>query len=176
MIIETAKIKDIKELSDLAQKVYAETFSYSMTAKELESELWEHKSEHYFLSAMNDRQETFLITRKEGKIIGYVGLRSPDMDVIGRQPTNKDQALNGIYVDTAIQGQGIGRELMDAAFQQPRFLQAENIYLSVWEENKPAYNFYLNYGFEKVGKRNIIIDNKIIGYDLVLMYSNKKTR
>ena len=173
MNIREATSNDLPALSQLAQKTYSETFGHSMSTTELETELKSNKSETYFKNAIEKDKDTFLIAETNNIIIGYIGLRDPNFTMTGHQPTSKDQALNGIYVDSDHQGQGIGRKLMDVAFNHPRFLKAENIYLSVWEENKPAYNFYLNYGFKVVGEREIIINGKIVGQDLVLMRPTK---
>ena len=174
MEIREAQSNDLSALSKLAHKTYSETFGHSMSAEELQTELQSNKSETYFKNAIEKTGNTFLIAETNNTIIGYIGLRDPNFTMTGRQPKSKDQALNGIYVDSNHQGQGIGRKLMDAAFNYPRFLNAENIYLSVWEENKPAYNFYLTYGFKLVGEREIIINDKIVGHDLVLMRPAKK--
>ena len=171
MIIREATIDDIPAISKLGQRTYAETFGSGMSEQELEDELNSNKSEKYFQDSMINKEQLYLVAEQEGVIIGYIGLRNPDIEFEGRQPTDKDQALDGIYVSSDYHRQGIGRQLMDAAFNHERFLTSEYVYLCVWDENKPAYNFYLNYGFEKVGKKEFIIDGAPV-YDLVLM---KKT-
>lgn len=172
MIIRDIATKDIPELSLLAQKTYADTFGFSMSKEELTKELNENKSVDFFKTAI-EKGDNFLIAEKDNQIIGYVGLQKPCFKVNGRAPTENDQALKGIYVDAAYQGQGIGKLLMDAAFEHHRFQEAENVYLCVWEQNKPAYNFYLSYGFKKVGTCDFIVDGELLGQDLVMMKSVK---
>ena len=118
------------------------------------AELEENRSEAYFRSAMN--VETILVAVTGDRLVGYIQLGDVRMDVDGRRPGEKDQAVNALYVHSAFQGQGIGRALMDAAFESPRFLQAKDIYIDVWGENRRAVDFYLNYGFKIVGKCDVI--------------------
>lgn len=79
--------------------------------------------------------------------------------------------MNAVYIHSDYQGQGIGRALMDAAFDHPRFAQAENIFIDVWEENTRALEFYLKYGFDTVGTCDVTVEGTVVGSDLVLMRS-----
>ena len=171
MLVEKLQIEYIAELAALAQKTYAETFGGDMSLSELNDTLEKTKSVNAFKEFIATGDE-FLVAKTNGHIIGYVGLQKPDFDMKGREPTKKDQALKGIYVDPNFHRQGIGKQLMDCAFEQPRFKQAENVYLCVWEENKPAYHFYINYGFKIVGTCDVVAEGKIIGTDQVMMKSN----
>ncbi len=171
MLIEKLTTQDIEELATLAQKTYRQTFSHSMTIKEIDDIILSTKSVDAFKQFLKDGDD-FFVAKKARKIIGYIGMQKPNFKMSGRNPTSKDQALKGIYVDKKYHHQGIGRQLMDYAFDQPRFKQAENVYLCVWEENKPAYNFYLNYGFKKVGTYDVIANGKVIGTDQVMMKAN----
>lgn len=174
MIIRLANINDIPSISKLAKETYAETFGFSMTKDELEKELENNKSEIFFYNSMHKKSDDYLVAEHDNKIIGYIGLQNVNIEFEGRQATSKDQALNGVYVSSEYHRQGIGRQLMDDAFKRLRFTVAENIYLCVWEENKPAYQFYLSYGFKAVGQKEFKADGKVIGYDLVMMKAVKQ--
>jgi len=174
MIICEFDKTDISELSVLAKKTYTETFGHSFSKEELNNILDEEKSETAFKQFIKNG-DNFLVAKIDNKIVGYVGLQKPNIIVKnGKPPSDKDQALKGIYVDTQFHRLGIGKKLMDCAFQHERFKTSENVYLCVWEENKPAYNFYLNYGFKQVGTCDVIVDKKIIGTDTVMMKAVEK--
>lgn len=172
MIIRPIQEKDISALADLAAKTYAETFGHSFTPEDLEIELKETRSENYFRSVIG--KDTILVAFKNEKLAGYVQLSDVKVDVQGVKPSPNDQAINALYVHSDFQGMGIGKELMNAAFGHPRFQKSENIFIDVWAENKRAVQFYLQYGFEIVGKCNVTIDGIVVGHDLVLMRSLKK--
>ena len=168
VIICNLEEKDIPELSALAKQTYTETFGSSFSEDELKDVLERTKSEEAFKQSILTGDD-FLIAKNNHKMIGYVGLQNPDIEVKGRNPTDKDQALKGIYVDKNYHRQGLGTKLMNEAFDHRRFRASENIYLCVWEKNKPAYDFYINYGFKKVGTCDVIADDKLIGTDTVMM-------
>ncbi len=113
--------------------------------------------------------DTILIAIMNDKLVGYVQLSDVKIDIQGMKPGPNDQAVNAIYVQSDYQGKGIGRMLMDAAFEHPRFGGADNIFVDVWDENRRAVAFYLKYGFEIVGKCDVTVDGKVVGDDLVLM-------
>jgi ribosomal protein S18 acetylase RimI-like enzyme len=181
MIIRQATLDDIPALSKMASDVYKRTFGpdgifppdLSMSEAEISEQINKHKSEEAFHHAMTVNDDMFLIAEHKNQIIGYIGIRNPDIDVIdGRHPTDKDQATNGIYVHPDFHRQGIGKKLLDAALNEPRLQNAENIYAVVWEENKPSFNLFTNNEFKIVGTKAVTAGSKLIGYDKVLMKSN----
>lgn len=57
-----------------------------------------------------------------------------------------DQSVGGFFVDPAVQGQGLGRALMNYAVQMKSCLDVE-----VFEQNVIGRRFYKNYGFIETG-------------------------
>jgi ribosomal protein S18 acetylase RimI-like enzyme len=158
---------DISALAKLAAKTFTETFGHSFTPEELKTQIKETRSEPCFRSVMDG--DTILVAIMDDELAGYVQLGDVKVNVQGVKPRPGDQAVNAIYIHSDYQGKGIGRALMDAAFEHRRFQNAANIFIDVWDENKRAVDFYLKYGFGIVGKCGVTIDGKIVGYDLVLM-------
>lgn len=156
-------------LSALAQKTYTQLYERILAEENLKRNLCNSKSSQAFLNSIEQEGDNYIIALDDEKFVGYVGLRDPVFNFIGRMPTEKDQALNGIYVDYDYHQQGIAHTLLDKAFEMPRFQQAENVYLFVWHENIIAYNFYLKYGFDVVGKKEIFNKGTMIGHDLVMI-------
>lgn len=65
--------------------------------------------------------------------------------------------LERIYVDGTRQSNGLGRRLLDEAVRIARDAGFETIWLSVWEENERAQQFYARNGFEIVGKTYFVV-------------------
>lgn len=169
MIIRPVQREDIPELSMLARKTYSETFGHTMTQRELEVELEATRSEKYFNSVIESVE--ILVAIIEDRLAGYIQICDVRYDPKSIEYTENDQAIHAIYVHSDFQGKGVGRALMDAAFQSQRTKSADNVYIDVFEENTRAVNFYHNYGFKNVGTIDVIIDGVKVGYDLVLMKS-----
>jgi ribosomal protein S18 acetylase RimI-like enzyme len=80
-----------------------------------------------------------------------------------------DQELHRVYVDTALQGRGLGRRLMDAALCHPRLAAAGRVYLQVWERNPRAIGLYESLGFQTVGATTFRIGTGELAEDLVML-------
>ena len=64
-----------------------------------------------------------------------------------------DQAeLHNIAIDPALQGQGLGRQLLDRVIEQLP-AEAKNLYLEVRVSNIPAIRLYQNRGFVQIAER-----------------------
>ena len=158
--------KDIPALACLAAKTYTETFGASMTTEELQAEIAANRSPEYFASVME--HDTVLLAFIDDELAGYIQMCDVRLAVEGCDVGQDDQAINAIYIDSRYQGKGIGKRLMDAAISHERLQAAPHIFIDVWDENKRAVNFYLSYGFEKVGTCPVVIDGQTVGHDLVL--------
>ena len=167
MIIREARRSDIPALSEVARKTYGETFGHTMTPEELYVQLESTRSEKYFHSIMDT--DTILIAVLDDRLAGYIQVSDVRYNVKDIRVSGRDQAIHAIYVHSDFQDKGIGRALMDAAFQHPRLKAAENVFIDVYEENLRAVNFYHNYGFKEIGTIDVVLDGKKVGFDLVLM-------
>ncbi len=136
-----------------------------MSEEELAIYLEETRSENYFRSLINS--DIILLAAKDNRIAGYIQLC--DIKSTIKTATNRDQAINALYIHSDFQGQGIGKTLMDMAFAHKRFKDAENIYVDVWDENERAVALYKKYGFKIVGQCEVTAGGKRLGYDLVMM-------
>ena len=138
-----------------------------MTPDQLAAELESTRSEKYFNSIMDT--DEILVAILEDRLAGYIKICDVRYDSKDINYTDNDQAIHAIYVHSDFQGQGIGLALMDAAFQCPRVIASENVFIDVFEKNERAVNFYHKYGFKDVGHIDVMIDGERVGYDLVLM-------
>ena len=145
--IEPVQPEELEELADLAARTFRDAFGWSLTQDELDKFLAETRSVAYFEKSL--LRSTILVAKHDGKVAGYVqfgGVKIPEVDA-----ATDDMELSRIYVDTCLQRQGIGRQLLDAALSDPKMQLAPNIFLQVWEENPTAISLYENYGFVKCG-------------------------
>lgn len=172
MIIREAHRMDVPALSYVARKTYMETFGQTMTPEELSAKLETTRSENYFHSIIET--DTILVALMDDRLAGYVQVSDLRYTVDGITVTDRDQAIHAIYVHSDFQGKGIGKALMDTAFQHPRLKAAENVFIDVYEENTRAVTFYHKYGFKDIGKIDVVINGKKVGFDLVLMRPSHK--
>ena len=111
------------------------------------------------------RPRDVLVAVEDGEIAGYVRL------VRASRFASSDHVVtvNGIAVDPARQGRGIGRALMDAAIAEARRRRARRLTLRVFSPNEPARRLYESAGFvvEGVLRGEFFLDGEYV--DDVLM-------
>jgi ribosomal protein S18 acetylase RimI-like enzyme len=168
--IEPVRREELQELAELAARSFRDAFGYAMDEDDLRQTLKEGRSVEYFEKTFDS--STILVAKQDNKIVGYAQfgtVKIPDIDKSG-----DDRELGRLYIDTAMQGQGIGRQLMDAALSDSSMLAAPNIYLQVWEKNAKAIPLYTSYGFETVGVTNFELAGKP-AQDLVMVRHQQVT-
>lgn len=93
--------------------------------------------------------DNLLVAELNGKIVGFAGYgacQNEDLSGCGE--------VFSIYILRKAQGLGIGRKLMDAAFEQ--LSNYDTIAIWVLQGNSQAIGFYEHYGFRFDGKSAVI--------------------
>lgn len=165
MIIRPVEAGEIAALSVLASQTYAETFGASMSKVNLAAQLRATRSEDYFREAA--RTDIILVAVIEGMIVGYIQISDVRIPIEAAGPL--DQELFALYVRSDLQGRGIGKALMDAAFAHERFKRARNVWLDVWDENARAIALYARYGFRSAGRHDFVVDGRVVGSDIMMV-------
>ena len=100
------------------------------------------------------RASHVLVARQGAEIIGTVRLVRVLPGVIDSSaftPVEKALYVLGLAVAPECRGQGIGRQLMDAAKDTARSWGAQALWLDAYEHEAGAGPFYVKCGFRKVG-------------------------
>jgi ribosomal protein S18 acetylase RimI-like enzyme len=161
----------VAELAALAQRTWADAFGGGISGDDQASELAASRSKGYFANAL--REKTILVADKDGALIGYV--QFGDVEIADVEAEPGDQGLQRLYVETALQGRGLGRRLMEAALAHPRLAAAQRIFLQVWEENERAVRLYESLGFEKVGTTTFTVGSEVME-DVVMLFEKSPVR
>jgi diamine N-acetyltransferase len=171
MTIRPAREADLSALAALAQRTWAAAFGASLRAEALAAELEETRSEDYFRGAL--RVDTILVAELDGELVGYVSFGDVTIPEVDARPG--DAGLHRVYVETALQGRGIGRSLTEAALAHPRLRDAHRVFLAVWEENEMARGLYESLGFRTVGTTRVTIAGEAME-DLVMLLDRTVSR
>ncbi len=167
--IRAATARDVPALSRLAKRTWSDAFGGGIAPEDEAHELEEGRSETYFENAL--REKTILVAEAGDELLGYV--QFGDVDITGVDAQPGDRGLHRLYVETGLQGRGLGRSLMEAALQHPQLAEAKRIYLQVWEENERAVRLYESLGFRRAGSTTFTIGSELME-DLVMVLD--KTR
>jgi putative acetyltransferase len=105
--------------------------------------MWRARIEEMTAPQRTDLQ---LVAEREGRVVGSLGLHP------AAALRRRHAALLGISVDAAVQGQGVGRALMQAACDfADRWGQVLRIELTVFTDNTRAFELYRRFGFRHEG-------------------------
>ena len=148
MVIRRATATDVKELSKLAATVWKASFGGDSDPIEIATQIEKHRSETYFHRVIDSHLILLAIT--SDKIVGFIEIGQVSLPV--EDISSSDRELIKLYVDIPFQRNGIGSQLIDAAFSHPELGTVSNIYLDVWEKNAAALKLYQRYGFKIIGE------------------------
>ena len=166
--IRPATSNDVPALADLAKRTWSDAFGSSVSPEDEAAELERKRSVTYFDDAL--QRDTILVAASDDALLGYV--QFGDVNIPGVDVRPGDQELHRLYVESAMQGRGLGRRLMSAALEHPRLATAPRIYLTVWEQNVRALRLYATFGFRKAGMVSFAIGSEVVE-DLLLMLDRR---
>ncbi len=111
-----------------------------------------------FQRELASKHNHYVGARLAGTLIGYAGISR-----LGRKPPFEYE-VHTIGVDSAYQGRGIGRRLMDELL---KFADGGVVYLEVRTDNEVAISLYRSLGFDPIGLRRRYY--RISGADAYMM-------
>jgi ribosomal protein S18 acetylase RimI-like enzyme len=142
--------KDLDELQKISRQTFNETFAAVNSAENMEKYLEIELSAAKLLSELANPDSAFYFAEYDNQVIGYLKLN------FGKAQTElkdgKALEIERIYVLAAYQGKQIGQLLYQQAIQAAKKINAEYVWLGVWEENTKAINFYVKNGFVEFDK------------------------
>jgi GNAT superfamily N-acetyltransferase len=158
--IRAASLEDACSLSRFAAEVFRETFAEQNEPGDLEAYLADSFTAERQAQEITDPHGVVLLAEiaedsAAPDLVGYAHLvpGAAPPAVTGPAPFE----LRRLYVAPRWHGRGVARALMDAAIRAARDRGARTLWLGVWERNPRAINFYLKYGFRRVGEQTFVL-------------------
>ena len=140
-------------MSALGSLTFTETFGHLYTPDNLAAFLANH-SEANWQTELEDARYAVRIAEQDGEAAGYAKLGPPSLPFETRAPAIE---LRQFYVREPWQGRGVAAELMAWALAEAAARGAEEMYLSVFVDNRRARRFYQRHGFEAVGRYDFMV-------------------
>ena len=155
--IRRVTLNDIDQLQKISRQTFYETFSAGNTEENMKQYLEEGFSLEKLTAELNDKNSAFYFAVLDNHIIGYLKLN------FGTSQTElqDDKALEieRIYVVQKFHRKRVGQLLYEQAMQIARQMNADYVWLGVWEENTRAINFYKKNGFVEFDKHIFKLGN-----------------
>ena len=150
-----AGVTDAVVIDRIFDTSFCDTFAHLYSDEDLESFRssfgiadWERE--------IGDPRFGFRIAEVDGVPVGYLKLGPMKLPI---EPNGPAILLDQLYVLKGHHGTGIAHALMDWALEEARSRGAEELYLTVYVDNRRARAFYDRYGFEVVGRYDFMVGN-----------------
>lgn len=147
--IRKVNSEDLEQLQKIGKQTFSETFSQYNSEENMRNYLDEKFSVEKLLLELSNEDSMFYFAVSGDEILGYLKLNTGNA-----QTENENEnalEIERIYVLKEFHGKKVGQILYEKALQTARKLNADYIWLGVWEENERALHFYRKNGFIQFG-------------------------
>ena len=155
--IKKVKLADISALQSIGKQTFVETFAEHNTANDMQMYLNNNLSTQKLTDELNVPNSEFYFALADNNVIGYLKIN------YGQAQTElKDKAsleIERIYVLKDFHGKKVGQVLYDKAICIAKEINAEYVWLGVWEKNPRAIKFYQKNGFLEFDKHIFKLGN-----------------
>jgi diamine N-acetyltransferase len=136
---------DIEQLKKIGRQTFSETFSAGNKEENMRKYLDEGFSPEKLRAELMNENAHFYFAKLDTHIIGYLKLNTGQSQT--ELKDEKSLEIERIYVLKEYHGKNVGQMLYEKAIQVAKRLNADYVWLGVWEENPRAINFYKKNGF-----------------------------
>lgn len=159
LAVRRATEQDARALAELAEKTFRDTYTRFNTAENMDAHCFKSFGEAIQRAEIADaRRETWL-GEVDGKLVAFAQL------ILDKPcPPVADQRgieILRFYVDSSQHGKGVAYQLMDELAARSVALNADVLWLCVWDQNAHATAFYQRCHFEKVGTTSFTLGAEV---------------
>lgn len=151
LAVRDARPDDLSALAALSRKTFSDKFAHLYDPADLASFLDESHGEALYRDWLADPETLVRVAEQaDGALAAYLLCSPLSLPAEDAEPGAVE--LKRVYVDAALQGQGLGSRFIGEALDWARARQAPEMYLSVFSGNPDAQRLYKRLGWEKVGE------------------------
>lgn len=143
--LKIATLQDVGQLQEISRRTFFETFSAGNTAENMKNYLEEGFSTGKLTAELTNQNSRFYLAELDHTVIGYLKLNFGESQTELKE--EKALEIERIYVLKAFHGKKVGQLLYEKAMQVAGQMNADYVWLGVWEENPRAIRFYQKNGF-----------------------------
>nr|WP_321247191.1 GNAT family N-acetyltransferase [uncultured Psychroserpens sp.] len=154
-----ATLSDINALQKIGELTFIKTYASQNSKENMSAYLKKNFSIESLKTQLTNKNSEFHFAIQDDKIIGYLKINSKQPKV---DTTNKNALeIERIYVLHEYQGKKIGVLLLQEAIAISKQINADYIWLGVWEENLKAIQFYNKNGFIEHDRHVFKLGNEV---------------
>jgi ribosomal protein S18 acetylase RimI-like enzyme len=137
-----------KVLAQISSTTFFETYAQINPENSalLQAYVQETFNQHKIAQELQKPDVAFYLLESENQLIGYAKTKGP--------LRNSHLEIEKLYVMNGYHGQGYGKKLFLHIKQLALSNGQKSLWLSVYDQNKSAIEFYLNLGFKKISEKD----------------------
>ncbi len=158
MQVRKALPVDFPLLAELGAVTFIETYSHATSKENLNQYINQAFSLQQIKEELEDNHNTFFIVFQDDEPIAYAKLNASQRpDIIADK---KIIQIQRIYARQRVLGKGVGGVLMQCCIDEAEQKAADLLWLTVWQQNVRAIEFYKKWGFKIIGERKFCVGNE----------------
>ncbi|MDY6792080.1 MAG: GNAT family N-acetyltransferase [Thermodesulfobacteriota bacterium] len=152
VIIRQCLTNELDTLQRIGYETFDETFRSINSPETMDKYLQQAFSMKKLSEELRSTCCKFYFMYLDNELVGYLKINDApaQSDINDRESMEVER----IYVRKEHKGKGLGKVLMDYAFQQAKENKKRYVWLGVWEKNVDAIAFYNKMGFNEAGRRS----------------------
>lgn len=154
-----ANFEDAAAIRQLSEKTFRDTYTVYNTPENMEQHVAKNFTLGQIEKELQQVDSQYIIIALDGEIIAFAKLVK-NHSTKGLEGKNVVE-IERFYVDKTLQGQQLGRKLMDFCVEWSIENNFEIIWLGVWENNANAIKFYQKMGFEFLDKHTFVLGTEV---------------
>lgn len=170
-LIRKADVQDAELLSTLGAITFTEAFGDVNTKEDLDSYLQSAFSLPQITSEIEEDGNTFFLLFEQNEAVAYAKLNANEK--IDALEGKKIVQIQRIYARKKALGTGIGAQLMRRCIQEALENGKQVMWLTVWQQNLRAVEFYKKWGFEIIGEKKFMVGSKLYNDHVMSLDLNK---
>lgn len=153
--IRKCELQDLQALQKISVQTFVEAFGKQNTKENIESYLSTGLSLEQLEKELEHPESAFYFAEYQEEVLGYLKVCTGSAQTEAMDDTSLE--IERIYLKKAMKGKGLGKKLMNKAFEIATAQNKKRIWLGVWDKNESAIAFYKKIGFTSFGKHSFLL-------------------
>ena len=155
IVLKKVNANEAGQLQTIAVQTFVESYAALNTEENINAYLENSFSLEKLSAELGDPNSDFYFAKMKDAVIGYLKLN------FGPAQTDlhdaKSVEIERIYVLKEFQGKRIGKLFLEETIKIAREINADYVWLGVWERNTNAIRFYQRHGFETFDMHTFVL-------------------
>lgn len=144
--------RDLQALREISIETFNDTFGEQNKPENMQAYLEKAFNEEQLRHELSTTHSEFFFIYFNERLAGFLKVNT---DAAQSEPMGgKSFEIERIYVRKAFQKKGLGKVLIDKAFELAAAQNKQKVWLGVWEKNDNAAAFYEKNGFKRTGSHS----------------------